>query len=145
VNALDLPPLWTALFMVAAWAISVPWSPLGPEWALIGWMVIAASLALSGWAAAVMMRRGTAVMPNRIADALVTTGPFGWSRNPIYLADLGILFGWCLAVGSWAALILLWPLQRVLVKRFIEPEEAALHAKFGEAYEAYCGEVRRWA
>lgn len=143
--ALDLPPLWTLLFVVAAWGLSLLWAPLGPEWALLGWVIIAVSLAVSGWAAAVLLRNATAVMPRRIADALVTGGPFAYSRNPIYLADLGILFGWSLAVATPLGLLLLWPLQRVLTRRFVEPEEASLHAKFGEAYEVYCAEVRRWA
>lgn len=144
-NALDLPPLWTLLFLVATLLLGFVWAPLSPEWALIGWVVIALSLAVSGWAAAVLIRRSTAVMPRRVADALVTTGPFAYSRNPIYLADLGILFGWSLAVGTPLGLLLLWPLQRILARRFIAAEEASLHATFGEAYEVYTNEVRRWA
>jgi protein-S-isoprenylcysteine O-methyltransferase Ste14 len=145
VQALDLPPLWTAFFMVLTWAASRLWAPLSAEWAFIGWLVIALSLALSGWAAATMIRRSTAVMPRRTADVLVTTGPFAYSRNPIYLADLGILFGWSLATETPLGFLFLWPLQRVLTRRFVEPEEARLAERFGEAFASYRESVRRWA
>lgn len=142
---LDLPPLWTALFMALTWGLSLLWAPLNAAWSVMGLFVIGLAIAVSGWAAVTMMRAKTTLMPGRAADALVTSGPFAFSRNPIYLADLGILFGWSLLVGTPLGLVLLWPLQRVLTARFIEPEEASLRAKFGTAFDEYAERVRRWA
>ena len=52
------------------------------------------------------------------------SGPYSFSRNPIYLADLVILAGVALVVGAPLALILLVPFQQVLLRQFILPEEA---------------------
>jgi len=83
-------------------------------------------------------------VPREEPSALVGCGPYRWSRNPIYIADLMILAGWAISLGAPLGLVLIYPLQQVLLRRFILPEERVLTEHLGAAYEAYCGRVRRW-
>ena len=76
--------------------------------------------------------------------ALITTGIFRLSRNPIYLADLLILTGVSLIWGKFIGLILVPLLGWVLFRRFISGEEARLREIFGEEYTAYTARTRRW-
>jgi protein-S-isoprenylcysteine O-methyltransferase Ste14 len=78
------------------------------------------------------------------ASALVTSGPYRFSRNPMYLADVLLLAAWAAWLANAAALIGL-PLFIVYLNRYqIELEERALQARFGAAYAAYRATVRRW-
>lgn len=146
---LDLPPVWLALFLVLAWGIAQAHAPLGDRlaeagWAA-GWALVALALGIVGWAALAFRRVGTTIMPHEAPSALVEGGPYRWSRNPIYLADLMILAGAALILGAPLALVLLLPLQQVLLRRFILPEEARLEQALGEVYRTYKARVRRWA
>lgn len=142
---LDLPPVWTLLHLLAATAAAgFGGSPLGPEAAIAGWLIIAASLGLGGWAAFTMRQAGTPIVPGNDPTALVTAGPFRFSRNPIYVGFLGILAGWCLVAGQPLALVLLVPLWLVLRIRFVLPEEQLLRAKLGAPYDAWAASVPRW-
>ena len=76
--------------------------------------------------------------------AVVTTGVYRLTRNPMYLGLALILLGLAVYLASpWA---LLGPLVfAAYIARFqIAPEERALTARFGTAYSAYCAQVRRW-
>ncbi len=99
---------------------------------------------LTALAAYEMRNRRTTIIPHRDADALVTTGIFSRSRNPIYLADVMILSGMILYWGAVLSLplvpILLWLLER----RFVIPEEDRLRRKFRADFARYCQKVRRW-
>jgi protein-S-isoprenylcysteine O-methyltransferase Ste14 len=81
--------------------------------------------------------------PSR-ASALITTGVYAISRNPIYLADLLILTALAIWFGNVLNVALLalfvWAINRFQ----IAPEERALAQLFGEAYAAYRARVRRW-
>ena len=78
------------------------------------------------------------------ASALVVSGLYRWTRNPMYLAMLLLLIGWAGLIANWAALAIL-PLFVIYLNRFqIEPEERALRARFGEEFDNYCRKVRRW-
>ena len=79
-----------------------------------------------------------------VLAAAMVGGVFRLSRNPIYLADLGLLLAWGLWLANVAAFVLL-PLFVAYLNRFqIEPEERALEARFGAAFAEYRGCVRRW-
>ena len=91
-----------------------------------------------------MRRQRTTVVPHREAQALVSTGIFSRSRNPIYLGDILILAGFIL---SWDAVlslplvpIFLW----ILEKRFVLPEEDRLRRKFRADFARFCEKTRRW-
>ena len=77
-------------------------------------------------------------------SALVTSGVFRLSRNPIYLAFLLLLIGWALFLANlWA--LLLSPLFVRYMSRFqIKKEEGALESLFGQRYLDYKKRVRCW-
>src|SRR5690606_13428351 len=91
-----------------------------------------------------MHRAGTSPNPYVDERALVTTGPYARSRNPMYLAFACLYLG----LASWYNslwLIVIFPGLIVAVNRLvIRPEEARLSARFGDAYSAYCARARRW-
>jgi len=141
---IDLPPVWTVAAMAVAWFMAEVWAPLGAMLVWPGAAVMAAGVGLAVWAGLEFRRERTTIVPGRDPSALVTGGPYRFSRNPIYLADLAILAGWCLALGTLAGLVLLIPLHHVLTRRFVLPEEARLRAHFPDEWPGYAERVRRW-
>ncbi|MCP9758538.1 isoprenylcysteine carboxylmethyltransferase family protein [Aquitalea sp. S1-19] len=110
-----------------------------------------AALALSGSllllaGVAAFIRARTSVDPRKPdgASALVSSGIYRLSRNPMYLGDLLLLGAWAFYLGNALTLILL-PVFVLYMNRFqIRPEERALGRHFGAAYHDYCRRVRRW-
>lgn len=141
---IDLPPVWLVWFILLGSLLPV-FEPV-PSWMRpVGAILVLLGVALAIWAVTEMRRAKTTPVPHQRASALVTQGPFAWSRNPIYLADLLILVGVYLWWGVWwASVPALLALAWVLTKRFIEPEEARLREDFGVAFGDWCTSVRRW-
>lgn len=78
------------------------------------------------------------------SSAVVSTGIYRRSRNPMYLGLLIILLGWALFLADGFSLVGL-PLFAGYMNRFqIRPEEQAMAMKFGDEYRAYTETVRRW-
>lgn len=140
----NLPPVWLLACMAGAWGIAQFSAPLGDSVLWLGRAMIVISLGLMIWAAIAFRRARTTIIPHLPPTALVERGPYRYSRNPIYLADLAILAGWALSLGSPLALVMLAPLYAALQWIFILPEEARLSAHLGAPYDAYMGRVRRW-
>lgn len=141
---LDYPPVWLVGFMVVAWLISLVHAPLGSMLTYTGGALISGGVLLAIWAAFEFRRARTTIVPHQSPTALVDGGPFRFSRNPIYLADLIILAGWCLVLGAPVALLLLLPFARILTSRFILAEESRAEAALGESYVGFKARVRRW-
>ena len=78
------------------------------------------------------------------ASALVISGIYRHTRNPMYLGFAIILLGWCVLLGSaWAVLGVAGFV--LYIGRFqIRPEERALRELFGAEFDAFCSRVRRW-
>ena len=141
---LDYPPVWLIGFMALAWLIASVHAPLEGTLTWTGRALIAVGIALAAWAALAFWRARTTIVPHETPTALVATGPFRFSRNPIYLADLLILAGWSLTLGAPLGLFLLLPFAWVLKTRFILPEEARAATALGPDYADYRTRVRRW-
>jgi protein-S-isoprenylcysteine O-methyltransferase Ste14 len=92
----------------------------------------------------VLSRAHTPVDPLKPTTALVTEGPFRYSRNPIYVALTLLYVGVALLVNVWWILLLVVPVLLVIRYGVIAREEAYLTRKFGEAYRQYTAQVRRW-
>ena len=89
-------------------------------------------------------RAGTTVDPYESTTAIVTNGPYRWTRNPIYLSFAIIYLGIALLLSAAWALLLL-PIALVIIDRgVIVREEKYLEHKFGEQYLQYKAQVRRW-
>ena len=97
-----------------------------------------------GWGLLTFKRMGTTPEPNGVASALLTSGPFRWSRNPLYLG-LSLLLVWLGVLLDSAWMLWLTPVLVLLLDRLvIVREEIRLHAQFGQEYLAYTRRVRRW-
>jgi len=120
--------------------------PLAPSSVTVvaGWLLVAVFLLWNGWALATMARRQTALLPGGETTAVIDSGPFARSRNPLYLGLLAVAAGVALLAGSlWALLAL--PLEWALLRwGAVVPEERYLTAKFGAVYTEYTDRVPRW-
>jgi protein-S-isoprenylcysteine O-methyltransferase Ste14 len=142
------PPIVWALAIVFGvalkWIVPAPFVPKAMPGLWIGPAVFALALALFFWANATMRRAGTPVPTDRPTKTIVEAGPYGLSRNPIYLAMALSLVGLAVALDT------LWLLATaaafVVLMRYavIAREEAYLEGKFGDVYRAYRRRVRRW-
>ncbi len=109
-----------------------------------GALLILAGLVLMLLAVYQMARHRTTVIPHRQPSALVATGVFRISRNPIYLGDALVLTGAILWWGVPIALPVIPAFVWLITRRFIEPEEARLRAGFGEDFAKWAESTRRW-
>lgn len=123
----------------------MPVHPL-PAWLSrpLGGVFCLASVAAGIWGSATMRRAGTNVRPDRPVTALVTGGPFQFTRNPLYLSLTALYLGITLLCDALWPLATLVPLLAVVRWRIVLREERFLEAKFGDAYRAYKTRVRRW-
>jgi protein-S-isoprenylcysteine O-methyltransferase Ste14 len=142
-----LPPIWLLLtigLMVLAHRylplITIPGSV--PD--LAGFALLAVGLIMILWSALGFGRAGTNVVPFREATALVTTGFYRISRNPMYLGMVLILAGGAFKLGSLGAFLPIPLFVLVIRSRFILGEEQFLEGIFGAEYLAYKNKVRRW-
>lgn len=145
-----LPPPLVFLGVAALmWAVSSGSDPLdvlgAARWPLVlAFVVVGGVIGPLGFRE--FARAGTTIDPVHIANAekLVTTGVFGLTRNPMYLALLCLLTAW--AIYLRVPVVWLGPLAFALfITRFqIMPEERVMMEKFGADYAAYQSRVRRW-
>ena len=112
------------------------------EWT--GYVLVFAGLGFAVSAVGQFGRMHTTLDPHGSVSAVVTSGPYRFSRNPIYLGFVCTLIGLPLALGNyWGAV--LSPLLMVLLYRLvIKHEEAYLEEKFKDVYASYKSRVRRW-
>lgn len=119
----------------------------GIDWRLLattGVLLFVAGVAMMLAAAGLFRRLGTNAPPTQPTTLIVTTGPYRWTRNPMYLAMALIYAGLAIGFDGPIALTLL-PLVLIIIQtQVIAREERYLQAKFGDEYRRYKVEVRRW-
>lgn len=109
-----------------------------------GWVLLDAGFLLRVWATFDFYERRMKVVSLVPQKTLVTTGPYRFSRNPLYLGgNVFIFLGSALLVGSPGAL-LITAAHLPLVDLFIHREERQLEKTFGEEWLRYEKRVRRW-
>ena len=91
-----------------------------------------------------MKRVGTNVLPTKPTLALATDGPYRFTRNPLYVAAIGVYLGVTLWVDGLAPLLLVFPMAWLVHHGIVLPEERYLETRFGVAYVSYRSSVRRW-
>ncbi len=159
-----MPRSWVVLVGTLVWLIGVPlahgvvpwalsrltprygWGADSPgAWNSLGLLPIAIGAALLGW----VLVEGLARTPARVevgltASVLVRSGPYDWTRNPMYLAELLVWLGWTVLFGSLAVaggfLVMLGVITAIVVPR----EERTLRTRFGSTYVMYARVVPRW-
>jgi protein-S-isoprenylcysteine O-methyltransferase Ste14 len=141
------PPVWFLLFAVAAGVLARLW-PLHLSQLQfmqpLSYLLAASGGGLALWAAVLFRRHKTTAHPYAEASSLVTSGPYRFTRNPMYLGLLLTLIAWGLWLHSLSALLLAPMFVFVINRCNILPEERRLIGYFGEVYEAYQAQTRRW-
>lgn len=144
------PPLGLLIALIATYCLA-RWLPLGLLDALpaglvklLGWglIIVGALIDISG--AYAFRQARTNINPYKPALTIVRSGPYRFTRNPMYLGMVLITAGVGLVMTSlWGpimALVLFLALHNLVVLR----EEAYLEAKFGDEYRALLSSTRRW-
>jgi protein-S-isoprenylcysteine O-methyltransferase Ste14 len=141
------PPLYYGVGFAAGMLVHhlVP-VPVGgrPVTTIAGAVVGALGLALTFAGVGGVIRHRTTIVPHRPVAALLTTGAYRWSRNPMYTGLAIAYLGGALLAGSWWPVALLPFVMLVVARLVIRPEERYLSERFGEAYSDYRARVRRW-
>ncbi len=144
----DIPPVWLAGFVALAWAQAAYFPAglgFGGPWAdFLGGVLVGGGILLMALAFYEMRRHRTTVIPHREASALVQSGIFSRSRNPIYLGDALILSGLILRFDAVLSLPLIPIFVWAIEKHFIIPEEDRLRRAFRADFARYTNKVRRW-
>jgi protein-S-isoprenylcysteine O-methyltransferase Ste14 len=139
-------PIWLILLVLAALAIDWPLQfPAILQHRPTGIALIVAGVTFAGWARLTFRRYGAEILPSSDAhSALVASGPFRFSRNPMYLGLVVVAIGAALLAGTW--LMWLVPVVLFALDQFviIPHEERSMERTFGETYTAYRTRVRRW-
>ncbi|NOJ42930.1 methyltransferase family protein [Bradyrhizobium australiense] len=142
------PPIAWALAVLAGlaldWLMPLPLLPGAVSAGWLGATVFALALALFAWAISTMIRAGSSVPTNQPTTTIVETGPYRFTRNPIYLGMVLGLIGLAIVFNSLWLLITLVPFALVIHYGVITREEAYLERKFGDVYRRYRARVRRW-
>jgi protein-S-isoprenylcysteine O-methyltransferase Ste14 len=110
----------------------------------IGLILLILSLGIAMWGRRTMHAAGTNISPLRPAVALVTSGPFRFTRNPLYFAMTLLYLGLSILFNTCWGMVGLVPLLIVLHFGVILREERYLEEKFGETYRVYRSRVRRY-
>jgi protein-S-isoprenylcysteine O-methyltransferase Ste14 len=117
----------------------------GSAWGTIaGSLLVAGGFLLRVWATFHFYEHRMKVISLEPQQALITSGPYRFSRNPLYLGgNVFIFFGAALVLGSPTALIIT-AAHLPLADLFIRREEHQLERRFGQAWLDYTNRVRRW-
>jgi len=117
---------------------------LGAAGEIIGMVLIAVGLGLTFWGLATFRAARTAILPHQAASRLVASGPYRFTRNPMYTGLTIAYIGGAAVVDSAWPLVLLPFVLALLVRLVIRREERYLGDAFGDAYAEYKTRVRRW-
>ena len=118
-------------------------APELPTWAL-GIPLAVFSIALFLLSVREFSRHGTPVRGTEPVITIVATGPYRFSRNPIYLSFVLLQLGIALTANSVWILLMVIPTLLYLSFGVIAREEGYLARKFGDEYGGYRNSVRRW-
>ncbi|WP_455289403.1 methyltransferase family protein [Cupriavidus necator] len=118
----------------------VPHAVRGP----LGGTAVLVAVALFVWAVRTFRTAGTPVPGNRPTTTIVRTGPYRYSRNPIYLSFSLLQLGIAFWVNSLWLLVTLVPAVALMSFVVIPREEHYLESRFPSDYLPYKASVRRW-
>jgi len=141
------PPVLYAAAVFGGFALNRRWPLAVGAGVVIN--VLASMFALAGVALAVssvgnFRRSRTSIVPIRPATALVISGPYRFTRNPMYVSLAAMTIAAGLLVNSWWVMLLLVVVLLIVRVLVIGPEERYLRRRFGADYIAYTHHVRRW-
>ena len=129
------------LFVHWLWPVRLPAPAIAVP---IGMALVLAALALFAAAVRALRKADTPVPGNLPTRAIVRSGPFRFSRNPIYLAFTLFQAGLAFWIGSLGLLVMVLPPLALMALVVVPREERYLEARFPAQYPSYRREVRRW-
>lgn len=143
------PPLIYAAFFLGSILLQRIW-PLNKKWLysttahIIGFTFTALWFLLAFIAIRQFVITKNTIVTVKPATSLQTKGIYAFTRNPMYLSLLLLYCGLAFLLGNWWTFVLLLFLIAVIQLYVIRREEGYLHAAFGEQYDTYRKNVRRW-
>jgi protein-S-isoprenylcysteine O-methyltransferase Ste14 len=143
-NVIGIPPLYAVSSLILALLIDRFVYSLPTELRWLGALLTVLALLGAGYSSRQFRLIGENTRPNTASKAIVDTGLYGYSRNPIYLMVMILQGGLSLLLGTW------WGVLTVILSFFmyrnlaVLREEAYLERKLGAEYIAYKQRVRRW-
>ena len=111
---------------------------------LLGLILILSGISLVFVSFRFMRKMKTTFIPDGTPEVLISSGPFKFSRNPIYLGMLTILVGLAFLMSSLSAIIIAIVFGTIINFTWIAHEEKKLHELFSEDWDNYSSKVRRW-
>jgi protein-S-isoprenylcysteine O-methyltransferase Ste14 len=142
------PPLAWGLAVIAGlalnWLVPLPFLPVDLPAGWLGAIVFVFALALLAWAIITITRAGSNVPTNLPTSTIVESGPYRFTRNPIYHGMFLGLAGLAIAFDNLWLLMMLVPFALLIRYGVVAREEAYLERKFGDVYRGYRSRVRRW-
>jgi protein-S-isoprenylcysteine O-methyltransferase Ste14 len=142
------PPIWALIYVLIAsaisWWLGWPYIP-GLPFALLGIALVAVACIPPVWAIFLFRREGTEVSPTSATNRkLVISGPYRFTRNPMYLGLVILTLGIAVWVGTWPMMIVPFAIFATANWVHIPFEEAKMRRQFGASYDNYVSRVRRW-
>ncbi len=142
------PPIWMFIYLLIAAVISylagwpaVPGLPIVP----LAIALIVLGLAISASGFLTFRREDTEIEPTSPTNRkLVISGPYRFTRNPMYLGLVVVTIGVAFWVGAWPMFLVPIAVFATVNLVHIPFEEAKMRRQFGEAFDAYTRKVRRW-
>lgn len=154
-NKFPWPPVLLVSAIAAGWLLGkyVPvlagmsttgYYPFSQAQRWLGWLMVGGAVATDLWVMAIFRKNKTNIRPDRPAEHFVKTGPFAFSRNPIYVGNVAIIAGLAMIKGSIWYLLLVPVIFYLLQELAIKPEEEHLALRFENQWTSYASVVRRW-
>ena len=150
-DVIMFPPFIVLIALAAAvaleWVIGLHFLPpmAWSGWQLfVGLVLVLAAVALAGWAVRTFSSVGTNVSPHEPALHLAISGPYRFTRNPMYVGFVLLMIGVSLIFSLEWGIILAPVLALILHYGVVLREERYLTEKFGQPYRDFLGRTRRW-
>ncbi len=140
------PPLIYAGALVIALALewTRPMPIFGASALWPGSALVALGVALAIWGRQALVAAGTNINPYRPSTAIADSGPYRFSRNPLYVSLTFMYAGLTLSFNTWWGVALLAPVLVLMHFGVVRREERYLENKFGDDYRRYRSRVRRY-
>jgi protein-S-isoprenylcysteine O-methyltransferase Ste14 len=142
-----IPPGWLLLALLLQWALH-RWLPIAQVLALPlragGLALLAGGTALALAGVGAFRRARTPIVPFEHSTALVTSGVYRYTRNPMYLGLTLVLAGTAVLLGSIGAFLPVPLFVWIIDRGYVRAEERFLEQIFGGDYSRYRSAVRRW-
>ncbi|WP_456760347.1 methyltransferase family protein [Bradyrhizobium sp. USDA 4011] len=142
------PPIWTLIYLLVgatlSWWLGWPTLP-GLPIPLLGIALVVIAFIAPVWAFVLFRREGTEIEPTSPTNrVLVTSGPYRFTRNPMYSGLVLLVLGIAVWVGAWPMFIVPVAVFATANWVHIPFEETKMRRQFGAAYDDYVARVRRW-